>query len=205
MTEHKEVKQNLAVLVGLSCGILSREENADETSLEELAALLETAGGRCVGTVLQKKDSPDARTFIGEGKVAEVKELVQNAGAEMVIFDNPISPSQQRVLTEDLGVQVLDRAALILDIFAQRARTREGRLQVSWPSISTCCPACWVCGPTWSDRRVPSAPVVPARPSWSPTAATSAGRSARWKRSWPTYAESGPPSGCAGRRTRCPW
>ena len=130
MTEHKEVKQNLAVLVGLSCGILSREENADETSLEELAALLETAGGRCVGTVLQKKDSPDARTFIGEGKVAEVKELVQNAGAEMVIFDNPISPSQQRVLTEDLGVQVLDRAALILDIFAQRARTREGRLQV---------------------------------------------------------------------------
>ena len=130
MTDHKEVKKNLAVLVGLNSGVLSREENADEDSLEELAALLETAGGRCVGMAMQNKQAPDPRTFIGEGKVAEVRELVQNAGADMVIFDNPLSPSQQRVLTEDLGVQVLDRAALILDIFAQRARTREGRLQV---------------------------------------------------------------------------
>ncbi len=130
MTENKEVKKDLAVLVGLNSNVLSREENADEDSLEELAALLETAGGRCVGMAMQNKQAPDARTFIGEGKVAEVRELVQNAGAGMVIFDNPLSPSQQRVLTEELGVQVLDRAALILDIFAQRARTREGRLQV---------------------------------------------------------------------------
>ena len=70
------------------------------------------------------------RTFIGEGKAAEVKELVGAMGADMVVVDNPLSPSQQRVLSEELGVQVLDRAALILDIFAQRARTREGRLQV---------------------------------------------------------------------------
>ncbi len=121
---------NRAVLVGLHAGSLSREENADEESLEELKALLETAGGQCVGMAMQSKDSPEARTFIGEGKVAEVKELVQNAEADMVIFDNPLSPSQQRVLTEEFGVQVLDRAALILDIFAQRAKTREGRLQV---------------------------------------------------------------------------
>ena len=124
----KEISK--AVLVGLKAGSLSREENADEESLEELAALLETAGGVCVGTVLQNRDSPEARTFIGEGKVTEVRELVESMGAGMVVFDNPISPSQQRVLTEVLGVQVLDRAALILDIFAQRARTREGRLQV---------------------------------------------------------------------------
>ena len=131
MTENISEKSiNKAVLVGLNAGCLSREENADEESLEELAALLETAGGQSVGVAFQSKDSPDARTFIGEGKVQEVKELVQNAGADMVIFDNPLSPSQQRVLTEELGVQVLDRAALILDIFAQRARTREGRLQV---------------------------------------------------------------------------
>ena len=131
MTETNQKKNiDLAVLVGLNSNVLSREENADEDSLEELSALLETAGGECVGMVMQNKSAPDARTFIGEGKVAEVRDLVEKTGSGMVIFDNPLSPSQQRVLTEELGVQVLDRAALILDIFAQRARTREGRLQV---------------------------------------------------------------------------
>ena len=131
MTEN-ETKQakNRAVLVGLNAHCLSAEENADDTSMEELADLLETAGGVCVGTVFQNKDAPDPRTFIGEGKAAEVKELVGAMGADMVVVDNPLSPSQQRVLSEELGVQELDRAALILDIFAQRARTREGRLQV---------------------------------------------------------------------------
>ena len=121
---------NRAVLVGLSAFSLSREENADEESMEELSALLETAGGETVGVVTQSKDSPDPRTFIGEGKVAEVKELVEASDADMVIFDNPLSPSQQRNLAEELKVSVLDRSALILDIFAQRARTKEGRLQV---------------------------------------------------------------------------
>jgi len=121
---------NRAVLVGLDAYSLSKEENATEASMEELAALLETAGGRSVGMVMQSKDTPDPRTFIGEGKVAEVKELVHAMDADMVIFDNALSPSQQRVLGEELKVQVLDRSALILDIFAQRARTREGRLQV---------------------------------------------------------------------------
>ena len=131
MTENQEKKAiNRAVLVGLNAHCLSREENADDSSMEELADLLETAGGVCVGTVFQNKDTPDPRTFIGEGKVAEVKELVDAMGADMVIVDNPLSPSQQRALSEDLKVQVLDRAALILDIFAQRARTKEGRLQV---------------------------------------------------------------------------
>ena len=97
MTDHTtEEKIDRAVLVGLNAGCLSREENASESSMEELSALLETAGGVCVGTVLQNKDTPDSRTFIGEGKVAEVKELVQGTGATMVIFDNALSPSQQR-------------------------------------------------------------------------------------------------------------
>ena len=131
MTENQEKKaMNRAVLVGLNAHCLSEAENADDSSMEELADLLETAGGVCVGTVFQNKDTPDPRTFIGEGKVGEVKELVDAMGADMVIVDNPLSPSQQRVLSEELKVQVLDRAALILDIFAQRARTREGRLQV---------------------------------------------------------------------------
>ena len=81
--------------------------------------------------VLQNKDKPDARTFIGEGKVDEVRELAQAVEADLVVFDNEISPAQVRVLTEDIGIQVMDRAGLILDIFAQRARTKEGRLQVA--------------------------------------------------------------------------
>ncbi|MEG2137629.1 MAG: GTPase HflX [Oscillospiraceae bacterium] len=121
---------NRAILVGLNANSLTYEENATEESLEELAALLETAGGESLGVILQNKDTPEARTYIGEGKVQEVKELVASMGADMVVFDNSLSPSQQRVLSEDIGVQVIDRAGLILDIFAQRAQTREGRLQV---------------------------------------------------------------------------
>ena len=119
-----------AILVGLSSPRLDQKENADEESLEELGALVETAGGVSVGVVLQTLPAPNPRTFIGEGKVAEIRELVKSQEATMVIFDNDLSPSQMRVLSEELGVQVLDRSGLILDIFAQRAKTKEGRLQV---------------------------------------------------------------------------
>ena len=120
-----------AILAGLCAPCLTREENATDESLEELAALLDTAGGTCLAAVLQNRSAPDPRTFVGEGKAEEIRELVQRLGADIVIFDNPLSPSQQRVLTEELGVTVMDRSALILDIFAKRARTSEGRLQVA--------------------------------------------------------------------------
>lgn len=81
--------------------------------VDKLEALLETAGGVCVGSVLQNRETPEARTFIGEGKVAEVAALVQAQGADLVVFDNELSPSQQRVLTEEVGAQVIDRAGLI--------------------------------------------------------------------------------------------
>ena len=129
MAETQEVRDKV-VLVGLNSPVLKKEENADEDTMEELSALVETAGGETVGIVLQNRPSPDPRTFIGEGKVAEVQLYCENTGATMVIFDNGLSPSQMRVLTELLGVQVLDRCGLILDIFAQRAKTKEGRLQV---------------------------------------------------------------------------
>jgi len=119
-----------AVLVGLNAGIFSREENATEETLDELEALLETAGGQCTAKVLQNRPAPDPHSFIGEGKVEEVRELLQNTEANLVIFDNDLSPSQQRALEQMLGVMVMDRSGLILDIFAQRAKTREGRLQV---------------------------------------------------------------------------
>ena len=125
----KEIRDKV-VLVGLHSPVLKKEENADEDTMEELSALVETAGGETVGIVLQNRASPDPRTFIGEGKAAEVQLYCENTGATMVIFDNDLSPSQMRVLTQLLGVQVLDRCGLILDIFAQRAKTKEGRLQV---------------------------------------------------------------------------
>ena len=118
-----------AVLVGLRSPVLGAD-SADEESLAELGALVETAGGEPVGTILQSREKPDPHSFIGEGKVEEVKRMVENSDATMVIFDNDLSPSQIRVLTELCGVQVLDRSGLILDIFAQRAKTKEGCLQV---------------------------------------------------------------------------
>ncbi len=130
MTQTTEEVRDRVVLVGLSSPVLGKAESSDETSMEELEALVETAGAETVGVVLQNRDKPDPRTFIGVGKAAEVQLFVENTQATMVIFDNDLSPSQMRVLTELLGVQVLDRCGLILDIFAQRARTKEGRLQV---------------------------------------------------------------------------
>ena len=127
--ENKNGARDYAVLVGLRSPVLGAD-SADEESLAELAALVETAGGESVGMILQSREKPDPHSFIGEGKVEEVKRMVENSEATMVIFDNDLSPSQIRVLTELCGVQVLDRSGLILDIFAQRARTKEGCLQV---------------------------------------------------------------------------
>ena len=129
MRETEEIRDKV-VLVGLNSPVLKKEENADEATMEELSALVETAGGETEGMILQNRATPDPRTFIGEGKAGEVKLCCENTGATMVIFDNDLSPSQQRVLTDMLGVQVLDRCGLILDIFAQRAKTKGGRLQV---------------------------------------------------------------------------
>ena len=127
--QNKEGVRDYAVLVGLKSPVLGRD-SADEESLTELSALVETAGAESVGMILQSREKPDPHSFIGEGKVEEVKRMVENSQATMVIFDNDLSPSQIRVLTELCGVQVLDRSGLILDIFAQRARTKEGCLQV---------------------------------------------------------------------------
>ncbi len=127
-TEQKHIER--AVLVGLACHSFSAEQNADEETLAELAALTETAGGEPVAQTLQTRPAPDAKTFIGEGKVEEVRLLAEANDAELIIFDNELSPSQMRVLEELTKKTILDRSGLILDIFAQRARTGEGKLQV---------------------------------------------------------------------------
>ena len=130
MEQNVKVMQEKAVLVGLNCDLFTKEEAANERTLDELEALLETAGRVCVGKILQNRHEPDPPSFIGEGKAEEVREWVQNTGATLVIFDNDLTPSQVRALEEATKAHVLDRSALILDIFAQRAKTREGKLQV---------------------------------------------------------------------------
>ena len=126
----KTKTQDRAVLVGLNADCFTKEQTATDETLEELEALLETAGGFCTAKVLQNRYTPDAHSFIGEGKAQEVRMLAEATESTMVIFDNELSPGNIRALEEIIGVPVLDRSALILDIFAQRAKTREGRLQV---------------------------------------------------------------------------
>ena len=130
MIQNDRVVSEKAVLVGLNADCFKPEDTATYETLDELEALLETAGGTCVAKVLQNRHTPDPHSFIGEGKAQEICTLLENSDANLVIFDNDLSPSQIRALEELTGATVLDRSALILDIFAQRAKTAEGRLQV---------------------------------------------------------------------------
>src|SRR6266516_6850939 len=118
-----------AVLVGLDSG-------AGEETLDELAALAQAAGAEPVGRVVQARRAPDPATFVGRGKVAEVHDLVHATGAGAVILDDELSPGQRRNLEERLRVKVLDRTALILDIFALHARSGEGKLQVELAQLN---------------------------------------------------------------------
>jgi len=108
----------------------SRHKRETDDSLEELSELAATAGGEVVGEGLQKLASPCASTYIGKGKAEELSERCREADVDTVIFDDELSPGQSRNLERVFGCKVLDRTALILDIFAQRARTREGKLQI---------------------------------------------------------------------------
>ena len=126
----EKITPERAVLVGLNADCFTQAQTATDETLEELEALLETAGGFCTAKILQNRHTPDAHSFIGEGKAQEVRMLVEATESTMVIFDNELSPGNIRALEEIMGVPVLDRSALILDIFAQRAKTKEGRLQV---------------------------------------------------------------------------
>ena len=129
-TNFEKNTQERAVLVGLNADCFTQAQTATDETLEELEALLETAGGFCTAKILQNRHTPDSHSFIGEGKAQEVRMLVEATESTMVVFDNELSPGNIRALEEIMGVTVLDRSALILDIIAQRAKTKEGRLQV---------------------------------------------------------------------------
>ncbi|HWB71616.1 MAG TPA: GTPase HflX [Egibacteraceae bacterium] len=123
-----------AVLVALQT---SAQTSRDlDASLDELELLVDTAGSRAVGRVVQKREAPDVATFVGRGKVAELKRLTRSLGADAAIFDDELSPAQQRNLEQQLEVKVLDRTIVILDIFAQHASSREGKAQVELAQLT---------------------------------------------------------------------
>ena len=123
--------QERAVLVGMEYnGMLNTLGWTIEDSIEELKQLADTAGAQVVAKFMQKRPKPDPAFFIGKGKVQELALFVQQENIDLCIFDDELSPAQQRNIEQAMGIRVLDRTALILDIFAQRARTNEGKLQV---------------------------------------------------------------------------
>ena len=120
-----EIKKEYALLVSVDTG-----EFDAEVSINELEELAHTAGAEVVGKVIQKKEAPEKATFVGVGKLAEIIAFCQSQEVDLLIFDSELSPSQQRNLEKLTQVRVIDRTMLILDIFAARARTSEGKLQV---------------------------------------------------------------------------
>ena len=130
MQNEKTKANERAVIAGFSATIMPKEQCSDEESLNELESLLATAGGICCGRIFQQRQKPNPRTLLGAGKVDEMRMMIAMENCTLAVFDNELTPSQIRALSADLGVRVIDRSALILDIFAQRAQTREGRIQV---------------------------------------------------------------------------
>ena len=128
--ETTEKQLEKAVLAGLAASSMDEKDRSCEETMEELEELVKTAGAEPVGMLLQNRPTPDPGTFLGDGKVEELREYAEYNQCDLAVFDNELSPSQMRVLEERLGIRVLDLTGLILDIFAQRARTREGQLQV---------------------------------------------------------------------------
>ena len=131
--ELQALKLEKAVLVGLSRG---RDGAQAEASLDELARLADTAGAEVIERVLHRRDTPDPATFIGKGKAQEVNDIVRETHADTVIVDEELSPAQLRNLEELFGCKVLDRTALIIDIFAQHAHSSEGKAQVELAQLN---------------------------------------------------------------------
>jgi len=123
----------------------------DPNPLDELTGLATTAGTEVMGGVIQRRAKPDAKTFIGKGKVEELRILVDQHDADVVIFDNDLFPGQTRNLEQALQVKVIDRTELILDIFAAGARTHESRLAVELAQLEYRCRGSSECGLTSRD------------------------------------------------------
>ncbi|GEK81076.1 GTPase HflX [Agrococcus baldri] len=124
--EYRQLRLENVVLVGVYSGGAEDAEN----SMRELAALAETAGAQVLDGILQRRPNPDPATYVGRGKADELAAIVQELGADTVVADSELSPSQRRALEDRVKVKVIDRTAVILDIFSQHAKSREGKAQV---------------------------------------------------------------------------
>ncbi|MBE5907773.1 MAG: GTPase HflX [Lachnospiraceae bacterium] len=129
---NNEEQPERVILVAVCTG----EEADTERSLDELGQLVETAGGEVLGQLYQNREYPEPGTYIGKGKIEEIRELAENMEADGIVCDNELSPAQMRNLSNILGLKVMDRTLVILDIFAQHARTNEGRIQVELAQLS---------------------------------------------------------------------
>ena len=128
--ENNEEKREKVIIAGVHRGLRDILSDTTEQSMAELEELVKTAGGIVVGEMVQNKADIESATYMGEGKLEELKIAIDSLGADMVVFDDELTPVQMRNITDFLEVKVLDRSMLILDIFAMRALSREGKLQV---------------------------------------------------------------------------
>ncbi len=134
MTELKRT-DSLVSEAAVLVGVLLSERPSHEDPLDELEGLAQTAGARVVGRLTQRREAPDVTTYMGKGKLAELGQLAAATDADVVLFDNDLSPAQIRNLEQALDLKVLDRTELILDIFAGRAKTYEARLAVEMAQL----------------------------------------------------------------------
>ncbi|MCY7448988.1 GTPase HflX [Bacillus altitudinis] len=136
MNEHEMIEK--AILVG--CQLPHITDERFQYSMEELASLTKTAGGEAVSIMTQKRNRQDSATYIGKGKVEELEVLCDELDCDVIIFNDELSPSQLKALATALDVKIIDRTQLILDIFAKRARTREGKLQIELAQLQYALP-----------------------------------------------------------------
>ena len=181
-----------ALLVSVDTGAFDAQASIDE--LEELA---HTAGAEVLAKMVQKRDTPDAATFIGSGRIVEIKTFCRDHEADLLVFDSELTPSQQRNIEKLTDVRVIDRTMLILDIFAARARSSEGKLQVELAQLKYACRA-WAARarsfPAWAvaSARAPRRKQAGKRSQAYPEADRRAGKSAR-----NCGAQAGPAAGAA--------
>lgn len=167
----QETIQEKAILVG--CQLPHITDEHFENSMEELASLTKTADGKVLTSVTQKRNRADAATYIGKGKVEELKALVEELEADLLIFNDELSPSQLKSLATAIEVKMIDRTQLILDIFAKRARTREGKLQIELAQLQYALPRLTGQGINLSRQGGGIGARYPGKRNWKPTAAIS--------------------------------
>lgn len=190
-----EVRPERAFLVSVDTG-----EFDAEASMSELYELTESAGAQPVGAMIQKREKPDGATCIGSGRLEELKEVCQSQEIDLIIFDCELSPTQIRNLEFETEVRIIDRTMLILDIFASRARSREGKLQVELAQLKYLLPRLTGKGAAMSRLGGGIGTRGPGKASWRPTGGISAAGLKASGSSLPRWSSTGTSFGDGGKR-----